>query len=69
MDEMEARLVDLPTSVRGFCYHDEDGEAYIVLNARLTHEQNKQTYLHEKAHIRRDDMYDPNYHEYGGKKP
>lgn len=64
MDELEARLVDLPTSVRGFCYHDEDGEVYIVLNARLTHEQNRKTYLHEQAHIVNGDMYNINYSEY-----
>lgn len=69
MDEMEARLVDLPTSVRGFCYHDEDGEAYIVLNARLTREQNQKTYLHEKEHVTNGHMFDPTYHEYGGEKP
>ena len=35
MDEYTARLVDLPTSVRGLCYHDDNGEAFVVLNARL----------------------------------
>lgn len=64
MEEEKALLVDLPTSVRGFCYHDNDGEAFIVLNARLTHEQNMKTYVHEQNHIAAGDMYNPNYREY-----
>ena len=64
MDDRPALLVNLPTSVRGFCFHDDDGEAFMVLNARLTREQNKETYDHEKNHIDRGDMYEPNYTEY-----
>ena len=64
MEEEKALLVDLPTSVRGFCYHDNDGEAFIVLNARLTREQNKKTYDHEQDHILHGDMYEPTYNEY-----
>lgn len=63
---MIIRLADLPTSVRGFVYHDDDGEIYIVLNSRLSHEQNLSTYVHELKHISRGDLDDPNYHEYGG---
>lgn len=58
--------MNLPTSVRGFVYHDDDGELYIVLNSRLSHEQNLSTYVHELKHIRRGDLDNPNYHEYGG---
>lgn len=63
---MIIRLMNLPTSVRGFVYHDDDGELYIVLNSRLSHEQNISTYVHELKHISRGDLDDPNYHEYGG---
>ena len=63
-DERKALLVDLPTSVRGLCFHDDEGEEYIVLNARLTHEQNIRTYKHEKEHIRNSEMYNPAYIEY-----
>lgn len=66
MEEDKAILMDLPTSVRGFCYHDDDGEPYVILNARLSHEQNLQTYDHESRHIRQGDMHEPNYIEYGG---
>jgi hypothetical protein len=64
-NERPATLVDLPTSVRGFCYHDDDGEEYIVLNSRLTHEQNQLTWIHEQKHIDSGEMYDAAYHEYG----
>ena len=64
-----ARLVDLPPAVRGFCYHDNDGEDYIVLNSRLTWEQNLDTYLHEQDHIQHGDLCDLSYNEYGGIEP
>lgn len=63
-EELKAVLVDLPTSVRGFCYHDTDGEEYVVLNSRLTREQNRKTYRHEQEHIRRGDLDNPDYIEY-----
>jgi len=64
LEEAKIRLMDLPTSVRGFCYHDDNGEEYVILNARLTREQNRKTLRHEKKHIARGDMYEPNYIEY-----
>ena len=68
-EERPVLLENLPTTVRGFCYHDDDGEEYIVLNARLTREQNLRTYAHEKEHIKRGDMYDVTYNEYEGGSP
>ena len=59
-----ARLVNLPTSVRGFCYHDNEGEEYVVLNARLTREQNLKTYDHERKHIDNGELDEPTYIEY-----
>ena len=59
-------LMDLPTSVRGLVFHDDDGDPLIVLNARLTREQNLKTYDHERRHIDRGEMFEPNYNEYGG---
>lgn len=64
MDEERAILVDLPTSVRGFVYLDDNGDPKIVVNARLTREQNRRTWDHEKKHIARGDMNEPNYIEY-----
>ena len=65
-EDRPAILDDLPTSVKGFCYHDNDGETFIVVNARHTREQNRRTYDHEKRHIDRGDMFNEDYHEYGG---
>lgn len=59
-------LMDLPTSVRGLVFHDDDGDPVIVLNARLTREQNLRTYDHERRHIARGELSDPDYIEYGG---
>lgn len=64
MNERPVKLMNLPTTVRGFCYHDSDGETYVILNARLTREQNRITYDHERRHIARGEVYDPNYTEY-----
>lgn len=64
MEENEVILQDLPTSVRGFVFLGDDGEPVIVVNARLTHEQNRKTYKHEKKHIQRGDMFNKNYIEY-----
>ena len=64
-EENRAVLMDLPTSIRGFCCCDQDGEPMIVVNSRLTREQNQLTYDHERRHIRRGDMYNEDYHEYG----
>ena len=63
MDE-RVILMDLPTSVRGFVFYDENSEPVIVLNSRLTYEQNRHTWKHEEGHIQRGEMDDPNYHEY-----
>lgn len=66
MDDNRVILEDLPTSVRGFVFRDDDGDPVIVLNSRLTYEQNRRTYKHEQDHILRDDLSDPTYNEYGG---
>ena len=68
MEENEVILQDLPTSVRGFVFQGEDGEPVIVVNSRLTREQNRKTWNHERDHIRRGDMFEPTYNEYGGAK-
>ena len=66
---MEDRVIlqDLPTSVRGFVFQGEDGEPVIVVNSRLTREQNQKTFRHEKNHIERNELNEPTYNEYGGK--
>lgn len=64
-----ARLMNLPLTVKGFCYHDDDGEAFVVLNARWSREQNRRTYDHETGHIDRGEMYEPEYIEYKEEEP
>ena len=64
MEERDVILQDLPTSVRGFVFQGEDGEPVIVVNSRLSREQNVKTYRHEKRHIRRNELNDPTFIEY-----
>lgn len=64
MEKNEAILIDLPTSVRGFVFLGDDGEPVIVVNSRLTREQNRKTFRHEKKHIRKGHLTDTAYHEY-----
>ena len=60
----EAILLNMPTSIRGFCVLGDDGEPVIILNSRLTREQNKKTYLHECDHIDSGEFWDTTYNEY-----
>jgi len=62
--ETTTRLENLPTTVKGLAYHDDDGRCFIVLNARMTHELNQQSYGHELGHIERGELDDPTYLEY-----
>lgn len=64
-DHPIVRLMSLPTTIHGFCYHDDDGESYVILNSRDTWEQNLRTLAHEEKHIFNGEMYDPGYDEYG----
>ena len=48
---MEVYLYDLPVKCRGFILRDPyTDEESIILNARLTHESNIKTYIHEIRH-------------------
>lgn len=64
MDENEVILQDLPTSVRGFVFLGEDGDPVIVVNSRLTREQNRRTFRHEKKHIKKGQLHDRTFREY-----
>ena len=57
-------LANLPTSIRGYVFMEEDGVPRIVLNAKLTHEQNLRTVRHELMHLAAGDLDNPDYHEY-----
>ena len=66
MDDYRLTLANLPTTVRGYVFLEEDGMPRIVLNAKLTREQNRQTMKHELKHIENDELTDPTYNEYDG---
>lgn len=63
-DEVRVLVEDLPYSVRGVCYHDDDGNDYIILNSRMPREIQRRTYAHEMRHILHGDMYNPHFCEY-----
>ena len=50
-------LHNMPTDVRGFLVADAEGEHTVLLNARLSWETNRETYLHELRHIKGGDLY------------
>lgn len=56
MENINIIFQDLPCSVKGFTLQADDAYT-IVLNARLSHRQNKETVLHELKHIAEDDFY------------
>ena len=52
--------------VNGFCCLGSDYEPIIVINSRLSREDQLKAYRHEQDHIRRGEMFNEDYHEYGG---
>lgn len=56
-ENIQTVLLDLPTTVKGFSKSNSDMTYTIVLNARLTREQQEETYRHELEHITKDDFY------------
>ena len=49
-------LHPLPLSVKGFVSEDECGDSVIILNSKLSYEQNLITALHEQGHINHHDL-------------
>ena len=64
-EEVPVILKDLPTTVRGFTTFGSDYEPIIILNARMTAEEQRDTYKHEMNHIVSNHLYDDTYVEYG----
>lgn len=64
IDEPRVIMQDLPTTIRAFCYHDDEDNEFVVLNARLGYEMNRRSYMHELQHILHGEMYDASYKEY-----
>ena len=49
-------FVELPSRIKGYVCKNEDDTHTIILNSRLSIEQNKQTYVHELNHIENNDF-------------
>ena len=64
-DNIPVVLIDLPTHIRGFVTLGSDYNPVIVLNSRLSVEQQKRTFRHELDHIENGDQFDDDYVEYG----
>lgn len=56
MNELAARLIDLPTTIRAYTVQDTEGNYNIYVNARLSHEARLEAYKHEIKHIKNDDF-------------
>lgn len=55
MDNVYVNLYDLPAAVRSFVVCNADQTYTIVLNSRLSREQNLISYWHEIGHIKNGD--------------
>ena len=64
-EDVQVVLMDLPTRVRGFVCLGSDYNPCIVINSRLSFEQQQRTFHHEMRHIVNGEMDDPSYKEYG----
>lgn len=65
IDPVPVVLLNLPTTVRGFVTLGSDYSPIIIINARMTAEQQKKTYQHELDHILSGQFDDDDYVEYG----
>ena len=64
MTDVPVVLKDLPVKIHGFVCLGYDYEPIIIINSRLSWEQQQKTYKHELQHIQRGEIYDTEYHEY-----
>jgi len=55
MENVFVYMVELPNTVKAYVVANADSTYTIVLNSRLSHEQNVLSYLHELDHIRNGD--------------
>ena len=65
MPEVPVVLKDLPIRIKGFVCLGSDYNPVIIINSRLSAEQQRRTYQHELNHILNGDMNNPDYQEYG----
>lgn len=69
MDNVPIVLQDLPVDVHGMVCLGSDYEPVIIINSRLSKEKQLLAYKHELKHLRRGDMFNEDYHEYGRGTP
>lgn len=58
------REMELPTTVHGFSFYDDEGRFVVVLNTRSGILKNRETAAHELRHIMRGDNANTAYIEY-----
>jgi len=49
-------FLQLPSRIKGYARQNPDGTYTIILNSRLSFEQNIKTYFHEMKHIKNNDF-------------
>lgn len=55
MEDVFVRYMGLPTTVRSFVVANKDMTYTVILNCKLSHEQNLISYQHELTHILQGD--------------
>ena len=55
MEDIFVNYTEMPTTVRSFVIVNSDSTYTIILNSKLSHEQNIISYWHEIDHIRNGD--------------
>lgn len=57
LDNYTTIFQNLPYKIKGFAIYNSKEDYYtIVLNSRLSYDQNIQTFIHELKHIKNDDF-------------
>lgn len=56
MDTINVLLIDMPNAIRSYVISNSDSTYTVVLNSRLSHEQNLLSYQHELFHIENGDF-------------
>lgn len=55
MENINTYCADMPTSIRAYTVLNKDDSYTIILNSRISHEQQFRAYCHEMAHIQNGD--------------
>ena len=56
MPEINVVLMDNPFGIKGSVNANKDGSYTIIINARLSHEEQQKVYMHELQHIQNGDF-------------